>query len=70
MVQMTTFKEQHEPALQSALRAARENEGRWLAMHAEYATDSESQVQWASTARLRRLEVERLEAILKETESD
>jgi hypothetical protein len=33
-------------------------------MHAEYATDSEAIEQWANTAKLRRLEVERLEAIL------
>jgi hypothetical protein len=65
---MTTSREQHDPALQSALRAARENERRWLAMQAEYATDSEAVEQWASTAKLRRLEVERLEAILAEAE--
>ena len=61
---MTHSRELHDPALQSALRTARENESRWLEMHAEYATDSESIEQWASTAKLRRLEVERLEAIL------
>jgi hypothetical protein len=33
-------------------------------MHAEYATDSEALEQRANTARLRRLEVEWLEAIL------
>jgi len=65
---MTTSREQHDPALQSALRAARENESRWLEMHAEYATDSESIEQWANTARLRRLEVERLEASLADAE--
>jgi len=37
-------------------------------MHAEYATDSESIEQWANTARLRRLEVERLEASLADAE--
>src|SRR5580658_7093500 len=63
-VQITTSSKQHDPALQSALRAARENESRWLAMQADYATDSESVEQWASTAKLRRLEVERLEAVL------
>ena len=56
--------DREDPALQSALRTARENESRWLEMHAEYATDSASIEQWASTAKLRRLEVERLEAIL------
>ena len=65
---MTTSRERHEPALQSALRGARENESRWLAMQADCATDSETAEQWASTAKLRRLEVERLEAILAEAE--
>jgi len=37
-------------------------------MHAEYATDSESQEQWGNTAKLRRLEVERWEAIVAESE--
>jgi hypothetical protein len=65
---MPTSREQHDPALQSALRAARENESRWLAMQTDYATDSEAAEQWASTAKLRRLEVERLEAVLAEAE--
>jgi hypothetical protein len=60
--------EPHDAALDSALRAARENESRWLEMHAEYATDSDAIEQWANTAKLRRLEVERLEAILSEAE--
>ena len=54
--------------LQTALRAARENEGRWREMHDEYLTDQDSEEQWAATAKLRRLEVERLEALLGETE--
>jgi hypothetical protein len=37
-------------------------------MEADYATDSEAVEQWTSTAKLRRLEVERLEAILAEAE--
>jgi len=57
---------QHESELYSALQAARANENRWLEMHAEYATDSESMEQWAATAKLRRLEVERIEALLPE----
>ena len=61
---MTHSRELHDPALQSALRAARENESRWLEMQAEHGTDSEAIEQWANTAKLRRLEVERLEAIL------
>jgi hypothetical protein len=65
---MTASREQHDSGLQSALRAARENESRWLEMHAEYATDSEAVEQWTNTAKLRRLEVERLEAILAAAE--
>jgi hypothetical protein len=61
---MTDSRELRDPALQSALRTARENESIWLKMHAEYATDSEALEQRANTARLRRLEVEWLEAIL------
>ena len=65
---MTASRMQHDPALQTALRTARENENRWHEMHAEYATDSESQEQWGNTAKLRRLEVERWEAIVAESE--
>ena len=56
--------------LQTALRAARENERRWREMHEEYLTDRDSEEQWTATAKLRRLEVERLEALLGETERD
>ncbi len=65
---MTSPAQQHESELHSALRSARENESRWLEMHAEYATDSEAMEQWAATAKLRRLEVERIEALLAEPE--
>jgi hypothetical protein len=54
--------------LKIALRAARENERRWREMHEEDLTDRDSEEQWAATAKLRRLEVERLEALLGETE--
>jgi len=37
-------------------------------MHEEDLTDRDSEEQWAATAKLRRLEVERLEALLGETE--
>jgi hypothetical protein len=37
-------------------------------MGAEYPNDSEAMEQWANTAKLRRLEVERLEAILSAAE--
>ena len=63
---MTSPTPQHESELHSALQAARENENRWLEMHGEYAIDSESMEQWAATAKLRRLEVERIEALLPE----
>jgi hypothetical protein len=53
-------------ALRSALDAARENEKRWREMQAECSTDIDATEQWTATAKLRRLEVERLEAILGE----
>ena len=56
--------------LKIALRAARENERRWREMHEEDLTDKDSEEQWAATAKLRRLEVERLEALLGETERE
>ena len=56
--------------LQTALRAARENERRWREMHEEYLTDRDSEEQWTATAKLRRLEVERLESLLGETERE
>jgi hypothetical protein len=65
---MTSSRKQHNTELHSALRAARENENRWLGMNAEYATDSNAMEQWANTARLRRLEVERIEALLAQAE--
>jgi hypothetical protein len=57
-------REQSADALQSALRAARENENRWVGMSPEFSSDSERMEQWASTAKLRRHEVERIEALL------
>jgi len=57
-------KEQSADALQSALRATRENENRWVGMSLEFSSDSERMEQWTSTAKLRRLEVERIEALL------
>jgi len=56
--------EQSADALQSALRAARENENRWVEMSPEFSSDSERMEQWTNTAKLRRLEVERIEALL------
>ena len=57
-----------DAALLSALDAARANEKRWREMQAECSTDSEAMGQWSATAKLRRLEVERLEAILAAAE--
>jgi hypothetical protein len=54
-------------ALTSALRAARENEHRWMEMSPESSADNERMEQWISIARLRRLEVKRIEALLAET---
>ena len=64
---MDSPQEQSADALQSALRAARENENRWVAMSPEFTSDSERMEQWASTAKLRRHEVERIEALLAST---
>jgi hypothetical protein len=61
---MNSSKDQDLDALQAALKSARENENRWMEISAEFSTDAERMEQWASTARLRRLEVERIEALL------
>jgi hypothetical protein len=64
------IKEEQINALQSALRTARSNHERWFEMHEEYGSDAEAMEQWRNTARLRRLEVERIEAILAECEGE
>jgi len=64
---MNSSRDQKNEALQAALRVARENENRWLEISAEFSTDTERMEQWSSTAKLRRLEVERLEALLAST---
>ena len=72
IVKFTTMTPSAQPqnaALQSALRAARENEKRWREMQAECSTDHEAIEQWSATAKLRRLELERLEAVLAASES-
>jgi hypothetical protein len=61
---MNSSRDQHLDALQAALKAARENENRWVEISAEFSIDGERMEQWTSTARLRRLEVERIEALL------
>lgn len=65
---MTSSRKQRNTELHSALRAARENENRWLGMNAECVSDSEAMELWANTAKLRRLEVERIEALLAQAE--
>ena len=61
---MNSSRDQHFDALQAALKAARANENRWMEISAEFSTDAERMEQWSSTARLRRLEVERIETLL------
>ena len=61
---MNSSRDQHFDALQAALKAARENENRWMKISAEFSTDPDRMEQWSSTAKLRRLEVERIEALL------
>jgi len=57
---MNSSRDQQIEALQAALRVAHENENRWMKISAEFSTDAERMEQWSSTARLRRLEVERI----------
>jgi hypothetical protein len=61
---MNSSRDQRFEALKAALRVARENETRWIEISAEFSDDAERMEQWTSTARLRRLEVERIEALL------
>ena len=61
---MNSSSDRHFDALQAALKAARANVNRWMEISAEFSTDAERMEQWSSTARLRRLEVERIEALL------
>ena len=69
MVHLTTMtlpKQRSSDALHIALRAARENETRWMEISPEFSDDGERMEQWASTAKLRRIEVERIETLLAE----
>lgn len=61
---MTTELDRRDKALRSALTVAQENENRWIRLSPEISVDSESAELWAGTAKLRRLEVERIEALL------
>jgi len=65
---MTLPKETSADALQIALRAARENVARWMEMSPEFSGDGDRMEQWASTAKLRRLEIKRIETLLAEVE--
>jgi hypothetical protein len=61
---MTSSRDQQIETLQAALKAARENENRWMEISADFSTDADRMEQWSSTAKLRRLEVERIEVLL------
>ena len=61
---MNSSRDQQIETLRAALKAARENENRWMEISAEFSTDAERMQRWSSTAKLRRLEVERIEALL------
>jgi hypothetical protein len=61
---MNSSRDQQIETLQVALEAARENANRWMEISADFSTDPERMEQWSSTAKLRRLEVERIEALL------
>jgi hypothetical protein len=61
---MNSPRNQQIEALEAALKAACANESRWIEISAEFSADAEQMEQWSSTARLRRLEVERIEALL------
>ena len=65
---MNSCKNQQIETLQAALKTARENENRWMEISADFSTDPERMEQWSSTAELRRLEVERIEALLAGTQ--
>jgi hypothetical protein len=61
---MNSSRDQQIEKLQSALKAARENESRWMEISADFSGDAERMEQWSSTAKLRRLEIERIEPLL------
>jgi hypothetical protein len=61
---MNSSRDQQIGALQATLQVARENENRWMEISPDFSADAERMEQWSSTAKLRRLEVERIEALL------
>ena len=64
---MNSSRDQQIGALQATLQVARENEDRWMEISPDFSADAERMEQWSSTAKLRRFEVERLEALLAGT---
>ena len=69
LTMMMLQRERSGATLQIALRAACENEARWMEMSPELSDHGERMEQWASTAKLRRLEVERIETLMAEVEN-
>ena len=61
---MTPLREKRSDELRAALLVARENERRWMELCPETSTDGERMAQWSIIAKLRRAEVERIEAVL------
>ena len=61
---MNSSTDQQIEELQTALKVVRENENRWMEISPDFSADAERMEQWSSTAKLRRFEVERLEALL------
>ena len=61
---MNSSRDQQIGALQATLQVARENENRWMEISPDFSADAERMEQWSSTAKLRRFEVERIEALL------
>ena len=61
---MNSSRDQQIGTLQAALKTVLENENRWMEISADFSTDADRMEQWSSTAKLRRLEVERIEALL------
>ena len=61
---MNSSRDQQIEALQATLRVARENENRWMEISPDFSADAERMEQWSSTAKLRRFEIERIEALL------
>jgi len=61
---MSSSRHQSIEELETALRGALENERRWMEACPGFAFDSDQMEQWANTAKLRRLEVERIKTLI------